>query len=211
MPEGAVACRGTWLRQEGEMRFAPDRPWLPFTAEQWFRGEGIDFRWQARVRMGPWLVARVTDRFELGSGSLAAHIFGVIPVSRASGEETDQGEALRGLAELPWRPFALHESASIHWTPFGDDGLHAAYDNGKTEAAIDFRLDSDGRILRASAGARPRLDGKRFVDTPWTGEFSDYRQFGPFCVPAAAEVAWLLPEGPFPYWRGRVLDFRAIL
>jgi len=47
MPESMVACRGSWLRQEGQMRLAPDRPWLPFEAEQWFEGSGIDFRWKA--------------------------------------------------------------------------------------------------------------------------------------------------------------------
>ena len=26
MPNGPLDCRGTWLRQEAEMRFAPNRP-----------------------------------------------------------------------------------------------------------------------------------------------------------------------------------------
>ena len=25
-------------------------------------------------------------------------------------------------------------------------------------------------------------------------------------VPLAGEVAWLLPDGPVPYWRGRITD-----
>jgi hypothetical protein len=50
------------LRQEGEMRFAPDRPWLPFAAEQWVPGAGIEFRWLASVRMAPLVRARVVDR-----------------------------------------------------------------------------------------------------------------------------------------------------
>jgi hypothetical protein len=43
------------------MRFAPDRPWLPFRAEQTFTGDGIDFRWEAQVRMAPLVRARVVD------------------------------------------------------------------------------------------------------------------------------------------------------
>src|SRR3990172_7872357 len=72
MPEGPVECRGTWLRQQGEMRFAPDRPWMRFEAEQWFEGSGIDFRWQARARMAPFVSARVVDSFERGKGALTA-------------------------------------------------------------------------------------------------------------------------------------------
>ena len=29
MPQGAVESSGTWLRQHGEMRLAPDRPYYP--------------------------------------------------------------------------------------------------------------------------------------------------------------------------------------
>jgi hypothetical protein len=66
MQEGSVEGRGTWLRQQGEMRFAPDRPWMPFEAEEWFEGSGIDFRWRARVRMAPIVSAQVVDSFEGG-------------------------------------------------------------------------------------------------------------------------------------------------
>jgi hypothetical protein len=55
MPNGTIACKGTWLRQKGEMRFAPNRAWMPFTVEQWFPGDGIEFRWQAWIRMAAWL------------------------------------------------------------------------------------------------------------------------------------------------------------
>ena len=95
MPEGPVQCRGTWLRQVGEMRFAPDRPWFPFQAEQWFEGDGIEFRWKARAKMAPLLRASVTDAFEAGRGLLAVRFLGVIPVARSRGPATDKGEAMR--------------------------------------------------------------------------------------------------------------------
>jgi hypothetical protein len=28
------------------------------------------------------------------------------------------------------------------------------------------------------------------------------------CIPTEGEVAWLLPEGPKPYWRGRITSLR---
>ena len=96
IPEGPVECRGTWLRQEGEMSFAPDRPWLSFTAEQWFEGDGIDFRWRASVRMAPLVHARTCGLVRAGDRVLTARLFGVIPVANARGPETDTGEALRG-------------------------------------------------------------------------------------------------------------------
>ena len=209
MPDGPVECRGTWMRQEGEMRFAPDRPWLPFKAEQWFEGDGIDFRWRASVRMAPLVHACVVDSFERGSGSLTARLFGIIPVAKARGPETDIGEALRGLAELPWRPFAFREGPSFAWKATADK-LCVAYDDGKTRATVEFDVDEEGRGLRVFAANRPRIVGEAVVNTDWSGAVSDYKVFDGMRVPSRAEVAWHLPEGPFTYWRGRVTDFKAV-
>ncbi len=203
MPHGHVQGRGTWLRQRGEMRFAPDRPWMPFTAEQSFDGAGIDFRWAARVRMAPMVSARVVDAFENGAGSLVARVFGIIPVARARGPETDTGEALRGLAELPWRPMAFGQESSLNFEAVSG----ARFDNGKTSALVDFDVDGEGRVLSVSVASRPRVLGKLVVDTPWSGTFGEYREFNGMRVPTAAEVSWHLPEGPFTYWRGRVTEF----
>ncbi len=210
MPGGDVACRGTWVRQEGEMRFAPDRPWLPFEAEQWFLGPGVDFRWQARVRMAPLLRARVTDSFAKGEGALTARVLGFVPVARACGPDMDRGEAQRGLAELPWRPFAFKEGQLVTWDVGEAGRLHATFDDGKTQAAVELAIDDEGRVLRASTPARPRLLGRSVVDTAWSGAFGAYRSFGQLRVPKEAEVTWQLPGGPFTYWRGRVTACRIL-
>ena len=56
-----------------------------------------------------------TMRSRTAGGSLTARDLGVIPVAGARGPETDKGEALRGLAELPWRPFAFREGQGFSW------------------------------------------------------------------------------------------------
>ncbi len=210
MPHGDVGVRGTWLRQRGEMRFAPDRRWVPFDAEQLFDGSGIDFRWVARVRMAPVVSASVVDAFQNGAGSLVARLLGIIPVARARGPETDAGEALRGLAELPWRPMAFRQAASLSFEAISPDRLRATFDNGKTCAAVEFDVDEDGRVLSVAAPSRPRVVGKHVMNVPWSGTFRDYQEFDGARVPTAAEVTWHLPEGPFTYWRGRVTEFRLI-
>lgn len=210
MPEGSVECRGAWLRQRGEMRFASDRPWLPFEAEQWLEGSGVDFRWLAQVRMAPLVRARVIDSFEHGLGALTAKVFGIVPVVRARGPATDVAEALRGLAELPWRPFAFREAPRLHWEAARPDELRVTFDDGRTRAALVLEVDGEGRVLGASASSRPRLVGKSVQDTPWSGAFGEYRTFDRLRVPTTAEVTWHLPEGPFTYWRGRVVDLRVL-
>ena len=85
MPEGPVECGGTWLKQRGEAHGRRQ-------AMAAIRGR-----------------AAVIDSFEQGRGALAARVFGFLPVVRSPGPDTDPGEALRGLAELPWRPFAFRQ------------------------------------------------------------------------------------------------------
>ncbi len=208
LPAGALDTEEVGLRQQGEMRFTPNGRWLPFTAEQRFFGPGVEFRWQARVAIAPLVKAQVVDAFENGRGCLRARLYGVLPIARAAGPATDLGEALRGLAELPWRPWALRPSPWLHWEAVAEGRLRAEYRDGKTQAAIEFEVAADGQILGAFTPGRPRIVGQAVVPTPWSGVFRDYRRLDRVLVPTFAEAVWHLPEGPFPYWRGRVLEYR---
>jgi hypothetical protein len=210
MLEGEFECRGTWLRQEGEMRFTPKSPWLRFTAEEWFEGPGIDFRWRAWMTMPPFIKTRVVDEFQQGRGCLTASVFGIVPVARFKGEAANKGEALRGLLELPWRPFSFREMPCLTWEKARENKLRAKFSDGKTEVAGEFEIGADGRVLGGFAQSRPRLIGKTLVDTPWSTTGGDYRMFGRMRIPVSGEALWHLPEGPFVYWRGRVTDFRIL-
>ena len=207
MPEGPKQCRGTWLRQEGEMRFAPGKPWLPFRAEQSFPGNCIDFRWKAWVRVASVIPTRVVDAFEHGRGTLTATAFGFIPVARSRGPATDKGEAMRGLAELVWRPFVFGAAPSLTWESAGESILRIAFKNAHTRADVLFEVDARGEVQSVSAPGRPRIIGATVIETPWSGVFGNYRTFYGVRVPTRAEVSWSLPEGQFTYWRGRLTDF----
>jgi hypothetical protein len=202
--------RGAWLRQQGEMCLAPDRPWLRFKAEQWLPGDGTDFRWEAQVRMALLLRARVVDCFEGGTGKLIAKLLGLIPVVRSQGPATDRGEAIRGLAEVPWRPFAFRESRLLSWQTAVTGKLQGTFDDGRSRVTVAFEVDAEGRVLRAEASSRPRMIGRAVVETPWSGTFGEYRKFDRVRVPTVGEASWHRNEGQFIYWRVRVIDFQVL-
>ena len=209
MPEGEVQYRATWVRQQGEMRLVPGRPWLPFVAQEWFEGTDIDFRWQAWVTLPPFLRTRVTDSFQRGRGDLRASVFGIVPIVRSRGAAADRGEAQRGIVELPWRPFSFRESRCLTWDATEEGKLRATFNNGKTQTTAEFEVDDEGHVTGGTA-FRPRIVGKSVKETTWSGVFSKYRIFEGLAVPTIAEATWHLSEGPFTYWRGRVVDFRAL-
>ncbi len=208
MPEGPVRCRRTWLLQVGEIRFGPAKRWIHFEAEETFDSSGVNFLWNASARMAPLVSAKVTDGFEGGRGFLIARWLGMVTLARSRGPDTDKGEAMRGLAEQPWRPFPFGETPNVAWQATPAGVLSAAFDDGRTQVSLEFELNEKERTVSARAPHRPRIVGKESIPTPWSGTFSDYRMFGGIFVPTQAEVAWNLPEGPFVYWRCRVTDFR---
>jgi hypothetical protein len=57
-------------------------------------------------------------------------------------------------------------------------------------------------VPRAEARART-ADGKT-IPTPWEGRWSNYELRSGMLIPLEGEVAWVFPEGPKPYWRGRI-------
>jgi len=64
----------------------------------------------------------------------------------------------------------------------------------------------EGLIETVRAEARGRTVGGQIVPTPWHGRFWSYEERDGMRVPLEGEVAWLLPEGPKPYWRGRITE-----
>jgi len=67
-----------------------------------------------------------------------------------------------------------------------------------------FRFNEDGLIDTVRAEARSRTVGGTVVPTPWHGRVWNYAIRDGMRVPLDGEVAWLLPEGVKPYWRGRI-------
>jgi hypothetical protein len=115
-----------------------------------------------------------------------------------------EGSLLRFLAEGPWLPTALLPTAGVVWTAIDDRSALATLEDGGVRVSLTFTFGEGGQIARARATSRGReVDGVQ-VPTPWEGLFADYEERGGMRVPLEGEVAWLLPEGPFTYWRGRV-------
>jgi hypothetical protein len=48
--------------------------------------------------------------------------------------------------------------------------------------------------------------GGEVVPTSWRGRFWNNEERGGMRVPLDGEVAWMLPEGAKPYWRGHQPD-----
>jgi hypothetical protein len=196
------------ITQNGEMFRKPGGRPLEFKAIQELSVRSVEFEWRAAFGPTPLVRLSVVDRFRGGEGLLAVRVWGLVPVTRSTGPDTDRSEAMRYLAELPWVPYAIGANSDLAWRPLDENDVEVATVVGGRRAAVRLALDADGLIRRASA-VRPRMAGGEFVDTPWIGEFGDYVELGGIRVPRKAEVRWELSDGPFAYWRGEVTSLVA--
>jgi hypothetical protein len=194
--------------QVGEMQLKPGR-WLPFRAEQEMAVDCVEFAWRANFRAAPLVSVRVRDWYRSGVGGLDGRLWGVFPVVHASGEQVARGEAMRYLAELPWAPQAMATNPALEWRQVDESTVEVATRGARERVAVQLHFDAVGDIVRASTDVRPRMVGKQVVDTPWSGVFGEYREFDGVRLPATAEASWLLSDGPFTYFRGRVTGWSA--
>lgn len=190
------------LTQTGEMQLKPGR-WLRFTAEEEAASERVEFWWRARFPIAPLVALRVDDWYRADDAALEVRLFGV-RLKRMRGADVARGEAMRYLAELPWVPQAFVANRELTWQEVDVRTVEVATDVGGARAAMCFRFDDAGDIVRASAPDRPRAVGNESVPTPFAGDFGDYRVFDGNRIPTTAAVRWELDDGPFVYFRGRI-------
>ena len=191
------------LAQSGEMWQKPGGRALRFTAVEELAVGEVAFSWRARFRLAPLLSLRVHDWYRAGEGALEGRLLG-LPVLRSRGPEVVKGEAMRYLAELPWIPQAMVSNPELEWRELDDATVEVATLVAGSRSAVRLHFDAAGDIVTGSAEARPRAVGKGVVDTPFSGEFGEYRVLDGIRVPTTAEVGWDLPEGRFVYFRGRL-------
>jgi hypothetical protein len=196
-----------WLSQLGEMRLKLGDPWRRFAAEQVISIDKPGFAWLARMQAMPLLSARVLDCYLDGEGLLEARLLGSLPLARVAGAQANRGELMRYLAELAWAPHAMLYNPQLSWREIGAKTVEVSAESPSGPARVRL-LFENGDITRVESDDRPRMVGRCIVPTPWQGHCRDYREMNGCRIPTRAVVSWLLEDGPFEYWRGRVTAFR---
>lgn len=205
--DGQRVIRAADLAQTGTF-FVPmgGGRWCPFSATQRFVVQPAGFVWDARIHMMPLIPVHVRDGYRDGSGSMLASMGGAYALTnQAATPELDAGALQRYLAEAVWFPTALLPPAGVRWDAVDEHSAKATLTDAHTTVSLTFRFDQTGDVELIS-GDRFREDHGRFVATPWTVRCIEYDTHNGVRIPVECEVAWQLPEGPLPYWRGRLGD-----
>lgn len=206
LKDGQAQVAAVDIEHTGTFNMGEDAErWRPFTSSQRVVTRRPGFVWDARILMAPGLTVFVRDAYVAGRGVLAAKLLGFVTVmEQPSTPELAQGELMRFLAEAAWYPTALLPSQGVRWEPIDDVRASATLTDGANTARLVVEFDAQGLISSVSSEARYREVRGVQVATPWQGRFWDYQPHDGMLIPLEGEVAWLLPDGPKPYWRGRI-------
>jgi hypothetical protein len=179
--------------------------WKPFTSTQRVITRRPGFDWDARVALFPGVAVHVHDAYVAGEGLLQAKLLGLVTVMSMPGTpELARGELMRFCAEAAWYPTVLLPSQGISWEAADDSSAKATLTDGATTITLLFRFNEGGLIAAVHADERGYAVNGTIVPMPWEGRFRNYVLRNDMRVPMEGEVAWLLPQGRKPYWRGRI-------
>ncbi len=206
LKEGQPMVAGVRVQHRGIFNLGESAErWKPFTSEQKVVTQRPGFDWDGRVALFPGVAVRVHDAYVAGEGILHASLLGLVSLVELRGTgDLAEGELMRFLAEAAWYPTALLPSQGVRWEAVGERSASAALTDGAVTATMLFRFNEQGLIVSVRAQARGRMVGGKVIPTPWQGRFWNYGGRAGMRVPLDGEVAWLLPEGARPYWRGRI-------
>ena len=210
LTDGQAVIAAVSIRQVGTFNMsATAEQWTPFTSQQRVITQRPGFDWDARVMMFPGVPVHVHDAYIAGAGLLHGAVLGLVPVvTMADTPELARGELMRFVAEAAWYPTALLPSQGVSWQAVDDTSARATLTDGPLTLELLFRFNADGLIDTVRAEARGRLVDGKTVNAPWQGRYWRYALRDGMRVPQEGEVAWLLPEGEKPYWRGTTLSAR---
>lgn len=210
LPPDARGIRTARIRWTGEFQMRPGGGWKPFDAEQHVTAWPPGFVWDARIRVMPIMPVRVRDGYVAGEGSMVGRVGGLATVVDQGGTpEMAAGALARWLGEAVWFPTALLPDAGpgegIRWEAVDDGTARATITDGGTTVSAEFHFSATGEITGMTTMRYRDVNGTGVL-TAFEGRYRNYARRDGVMIPMAAEVAWLLPEGRFPYWRGRPLE-----
>lgn len=200
LPEDLPLIKTVRLRHEGFFRTGLDKKWEKIKGEQYFSGIQPGFVWKGATRL-----FTAIDSYVSGKGNLSVWLFSVIRIVNKRGNDIDDAEIIRWLAESALVPSNLLPSERLQWEAI--DGATARLKfsaNGKVFSFM-VRFNTHNEIEEVET-ERPFND--KSIQR-WKGRFRNYKKIEGFRVPTELEAIWIINGVEKPYARFRItkIDF----
>jgi hypothetical protein len=202
---GKVMARNAYHEQRGSIRLRPGRGrWSNVEAVQLVDFEEPTLIWNVRMSVLPMLHITGRDRYADGRGEMEVRLASMVPIVDASSSpKLDQAALQRFLGEIVLSPSAAL-SPYITWEPIDERSARATMTHGGTTGSATFHFDEGGGFSRVEAMRYRNVDDG--APTGWEAKAVGMGRVGGIRVPTRFEITWMLPEGPFTWYRFEVRD-----
>lgn len=174
------------LDMTGEIRL---RRWMPFHARQVLAAnEG--FVWAPRVGRLPLRISGA-DTLDRGRGKLNFRLWGLVPVARDSGPDTDRSAAGRLAAEtVAWLPQALTPAMGAVWSGIDETRAIVAVPAGDWTVNVTVTVDADGRLREMTVRRWGQPDNRPAGLYPFGGAMDGEHTFDGVTIASLGHVGW---------------------
>jgi len=212
---GRPPIRTAIFHQSGAMRLKPEATaWIPSASTQTTSVAQPAFVWSVSMMMGPVPVLG-RDLFQHGQGSMLITAAGLVPfVNVGPHPKINQSALQRYLGEICWLPSAAlapyitwqsvdsepNSARATMRVPDGDGGGSGAPIVG---SAV-FRFTPEGDLLQFVAPRYKEITDA--VPLEWRADATDWAEFEGFRIPTKLDATWMLPAGPFTWFKFDMID-----
>jgi hypothetical protein len=184
------------LSHNGQFKTGLDKDWIKIEGEQYFTTQKPGFIWRGSTTL---FTAR--DMYIGDKGRLVVSILSLINIVDAKGEQYNQGELLRWLAESVWFPTNLLPSENLGWTPIDSHNAKLTFNYQNLSLVYKVTFNEKGEISQ--------METKRYMNEThletWIGRMSDYKELNGILVPTKIEALWKLEKGEFSYAKFNII------
>lgn len=194
---GHLWIQSARVKQTGKFRQGADRPWMDFSAEEFYTTDPPSLKWDAKFKMIGIPLLRVTDKYENGHGSMLGKLAGIKTIFDARGEKLDQGSMLRYLNEIMWFPTA-YLGDNMRWEEMDDKSAKVKFIDGGREVEANLYFDKEGKLENFTAMRYREIEGDYSLDS-WATPITAYGEHAGLKLPISGLGVWHLPEGDLSY------------
>lgn len=187
----------------GRIRSGPDKPWMPFTGEQFNRYGPDPVRlFHIRASMSG-LPVDVLHVLAGGSATMRVKVCSLLPIIDAAGPEMDRGETVTLFNDLCVLAPAALAGAPATWQLLDEHHVRGTFTHARHTVSAVLVFDDDHDLVDFVSDDRLRAtpDGRGFTRQRWSTPIRARRGFGPRTAGADGEGHWHAPEpeGEFAY------------
>ncbi len=183
------------LTHGGQFKMGLDKNWMDIEGEQYFTTPKPGFIWKGTTRMFTAFDSYIND-----SGRLVAWVLSCIKVADSKGENFNEGELQRWLAESVWFPTNLLPSQWLSWSAMDERTAKLSFNYKDVSFSFTVLFNEIGEIVQMET-QRFMAENKR---ERWICQFSDYQNKNEIIIPTIGEVSWRLEKGDFSYAKFKV-------